>query len=412
MGRMNSFWQSRLAPFSSVSFRRFFMVHTFSLVGLWAFDLARSWLVVSGLGMAGELGLVLMAGAVPGFFFALYGGVIVDRVDVRKMMIVTKLVLAVLSLLLAYFSEFHEIRLWHLVLFGFIQGSVTAVDGPTYHKMLVRLVPRHDYQQALSINSTIFHASRALGPVIAGFLMAVHGPSLVFLFDGISYFGLIFVLMKLKMNEAPKNGDAYVSPWTDFFEGVRYVFTAPRLRYMVLQLFAGLCLMLPVLVVILRTYIKDKFDVGAAHFGYIFMLPAAGALLGALSFTFLKPRMPLKALNFGIPFGILAVLTIQTMNTPLAAGIMMGLGGFAVYFCFASLTVTLNLEVEERFRGRMASLLTMGFHSLGPLLSYPIGAISDKIGYEPAMTALALIYGGLSCLIYFKHFKSLRVRAV
>ena len=405
---MRDFLQSRLAPFASVSFRRFFAAHSISLIGFWAFDLARSWIVVSGLGRATELGLVLMAGAIPGIFFSLYGGVIADRVDARQLMILTKSILAALSLLLAYFAEYHRIELWHLVVFGFIQGSVTAMDGPIFNATMVRMISRQDYQQALAISSTLFHASRSLGPVIAGVLMALHGPSLVFLFDGVTYFGLILVLLKLELREVREQPTLVNNPLADFAEGLRYVFSNMRLRFMLLQLFASLCLIFPILNVILRSYVKSRFHMDGENFGYIFTLPASGALLGALYFAALKPKKPVHGLRFGIPFAVLMILLVKQMQTPLSAGIAMGVAGFFVYFCFASLTVSMNLEVEEKYRGRMASLLTLGFNSIGPLMSYPIGAISDKLGYESSMMALALIYATASAIIYLLHAKEVR----
>ena len=405
---MRDFLNSRFAPFASLSFRRFFAAHSISLVGFWAFDLARSWIVVSGLGRATELGLVLMAGAIPGIFFSLYGGVIADRIDARKMMIVTKSILALLSLMLAYYAEFHQIELWHLVVFGFIQGSVTAMDGPIFHATLVRLIPRQDYQQALAISSTLFHASRSLGPIIAGVLIALHGPSAVFLFDGISYFGLIVVLLRLELREVREQPTIKNNPLRDFAEGLRYVFSNVRLRFMMLQLFASLCLIFPILNVILRSYVKSRFHIDGENFGYIFTLPASGALLGALYFAAVKPKKPIHGLRFGIPFAILMILLVKQLQTPLMVGIAMGVAGFAVYFCFASLTVSMNLEVEEKYRGRMTSLLTLGFNSIGPLMSYPIGAISDKLGYETSMMALALIYGTASAIIYLLHAKEVK----
>lgn len=409
---MLSFVKSRLSPFRHKSFTQFFFVHSFSLIGIWAFDLARAWIVVSQLGRAEELGLVLLSGAVPGIFFSLYGGVIVDRVDVRRLMIVTKTLLAIMSFFLAFLTEFYQIQLWHLIVFGFFQGSVSAFDSPAYHAVLVRLVPRDDYQQALAINSTNFHASRALGPIIAGFFMAIHGPSLVFLFDGVTYIFLIYLLSQMELRNIKKSVTNTKSSFNDFKSGMNYIFNHAPLRYMVLQLFMALLLLFPLLIVILRAYIKAKFNVNDEQFAYIFTFPATGSLLGSLFFAIIKPKKPLKALYLGIPMTVLSILAISYFSNDLyTTGWAMAFAGFSIYFCFASLTVSLHLTVKEEFRGRMASLLTLGFLSLGPLAGYPIGYIADQVGYEVSMIILALAFAFASILIYLLHKQSLKTKS-
>ena len=183
--------RSRLSPFKHKDFNGFFIVQSLSLIGTWSHDLARAWIVIELMGKASALGTLMLAVAIPSLLLILFGGVVVDRTDMRKLMMVTKVILAVSSLALAFLVEFGEIQMWMLLIFAVIEGLIVSFDSPALQSLVVRLVPRDDLQQALAINSTNFHTGRMLGPLVAGTLMAWHGPALVFLFDAISYILLI-----------------------------------------------------------------------------------------------------------------------------------------------------------------------------------------------------------------------------
>ncbi len=443
---------SRLSPFRHQDFRRFFLVQTVSQVGTWSHELARAWIVIEIMGKAGALGLLMLAMAVPAFFLILHGGVVVDRSDVRRTMMLTKGLLAASALTLAFMVEFTQIQLWHLLVFALIEGAVNAFDQPAYQTITPRLVPRADFQQALALNSTNFHASRMLGPLVAGVLMAWQGPALVFLVDGISYLGLILVLRTLKLQQGEKGaqrlsperrGDqtqpsmeilseeisstaetrstftakerARSSPnsadsplgararrssnWAALFEGLRYMFSDSNLRYRILQLLLNITLLFPLLIVVFRVYVQERFELTAEQFGYLFTFPALGSMMGAITFTLVKPAKPIKALIFGIPMASLAVFLLPLVQSPLQAGLLMSLTGFSLYLSFAALTVSMHLEVMEEFRGRMGSVLGLCFLSIGPLMSFPIGLLSDVFGAPLVMQSLAIVFLILSALL-------------
>ena len=206
---------SRFAPFKHGNFSRFYFVQTLSAIGKWSHDLARAWIVVEMFGQAGALGTLLLATAIPSMIFILYGGVLVDRVEAKRIFMYTSLFLALASLTLASLTEFSQIKFWHLLIFGVIEGLIMAFQSPAFHTLTVRLVPREDFQQALALNSINFHLARTLGPLIAGILMAWKGPSAVFLFDGLTYLALLALLVNLKLQPPPRSDKAKLeSPWS------------------------------------------------------------------------------------------------------------------------------------------------------------------------------------------------------
>lgn len=119
---MRAFIHSRLAPFKHASFRRYFLVQTLSMIGTWSHDLARAWIVVEMMGKAAALGLLMLSVALPTLILILQGGVLVDKLEVRRLMMATRATLAVSAVTLAALTEFGEIQLWHLLVFGFLEG--------------------------------------------------------------------------------------------------------------------------------------------------------------------------------------------------------------------------------------------------------------------------------------------------
>lgn len=395
--------RSRLAPFRHQSFRRFFMAQTLSLVGTWSTDLARAWIVIELMKNASSLGLIMMTTALPALFLTLHAGVIVDRVNVRVLMVITKALMAVLALFLTWATEWNYITFPLLLALALFEGAITAFDMPAYQAMAVRLVPRADLQQALAINSTNFHMARMLGPLVAGLLMAWHGPSLVFLFDAISYFILVFLISSIELREIAteklKGGT-----WKSLTDGLSYLWNLEPVRYKMLQLTLTWFTIMPMMFVVFRTFLQAKFNLSSEQFGYLFTLPATGSVTGALSFAALQPKRPIRALVVGVPGVVVMTLLVPHLDTALSSAIAMAFVGFFLYLNFASLTVSIQLEIADAFRGRVSSAVALGFVALGPLAGLPIGLLADRLGSEPTIWILATLFGlGSLALAIFHH---------
>ena len=404
---MHPFLYSRLAPFRHASFRRYFLVQTLSMIGTWSHDLARAWIVVEMMGKAAALGLLMLSVAVPTFVLILQGGVLVDKIEVRKLMMLTRAILAVSALTLAALTEYGNIQLWHLLIFGFLEGTVMAYDSPAEQAMRVRLTPKEDFQQALTLTSSNFHLARMMGPLVAGLLMASHGPSVVFLVDGLSYLGVLMVLSHLKLQpvtrKKPPKGQSNISA---LVEGFHYLLKTANLRYPMFQLLLTIVLIFPQIIVIFRTYVREKFGLTSGEFGYVFSLPALGALFGALTFAFWKPKKPIHTLRLSIPCLVVGYTLIPIMPTMQATALTMAVTGFFSYLTFASLTITMHLKVEEEFRGRIGSLIGLGFLAIGPIISFPVGAMADRVGFAHSVWGLTWTFALLSALLAFLHWRT------
>ena len=399
---MGELIKTRLAPFRNKSFRFFFIAQTLSMVGTWSHDLARSWIIAEATGSSGALGNLNMVIAVPCLFLILHAGVFVDRTDVRRMIQWTKSLLGIAALILAAITEFSHLEVWHLLLFGLVEGVVMSFDSPAFQAVIVRMVPRADFQQAIALNSTNFHTSRMLGPLVAGWLMAFHGPALVFLFDGITYLIVAGVMTYAHVRKIPYEVTKQ-SSMQGLKEGLRYIYNSSMLRYRVAQLLLTICCVYPLVVTVFRIYVYQKFALTSHEYGMVFTFPALGSMSGALGFAIFQPPKPIRALWVGVPLVFVMLMILPLVPTLWWTVAVMSLAGFGLYLTFAALTVSMHLEVEEKYRGRLGSVIGLNFAAIGPLMSFPWGHLSDYIGPPMTIWICALIFGFFSAVLGVAH---------
>ncbi len=398
---MRELLKTRLSPFRHRHFRMFFLAQSLSLVGQWSHDLARAWIIIAATGSSGALGNLQLAIAIPCLLLILSGGVLVDRSDVRKLLIWTKTLMGFLCLGLAILAEFSTVEVWHLIVFALIEGIIVSFDSPAFQALTVRLVPREDFQQAIAINSTNFHTSRMLGPLVAAWLMAFSGPALVFFFDSVTYFLVALALASVTLLQLPPRQRLVLSSGQGLREGLNYIFAHPALRYRVLQLMLTISCVYPLMVAVFKVYVQDKFQLDQTSFGQVFSFPAAGSMMGALSFAILKPRKPMRALWIGVPLLLTTLAVLPLSSTlPLTVAIM-SFTGFSLYLTFASLTVSMQLDVDEDYRGRLSSVIGLGFSAIGPLMCFPWGHLADHIGPPRTIDLCAVLFAlGSAVLAY------------
>ena len=398
---MSEFVVQRLAPFRSLNFSLFFFARLFSLVGRWSHELARSWLIIEMTGSPQSLGIVMLASSIVVGFFILRGGALVDKGDAKRIMVVTQLLMGVLVLGLAIFCEWGDVKFWHLVAFALVEGLVISYDSPTFLAVVVRLVDKNDFQQAMALNAINFHIGRMLGPVLAGVILTFWGPSVVFFLDAIGFFIVSFVVFLLRVSPPSHRKN------TDCSEGLKlsYFYNDERLRYMLGQLTISVITIFPMFMAVLRTFAVSKFGLSSAEFGHLFMYPAMGSVLGSVAFAIWKPKNPLSAVQVGIPLVFCFYFLLPHAPTIFLLSILMCMMGFSAYLMFAAITVGLQLDVAEEFRGRVSSLVGLAFGCIGSFACFPIGVLADRIGEPTAIYICALVFLITSAAWYFSHFK-------
>src|SRR5215472_5737433 len=182
------------------NFRLFFGGQTISLIGTWMTRVATSWLVYRLTKSSLLLGTVGFAGQIPTFLLAPIAGVIVDRIDRRKVMVWTQTLAMVQSLVLAWLTLSHRINIGEVLALSALQGVINAFDMPGRQSFMIRMVEdRADLSNAIAINSSMVNTARLVGPSLAGLLIAATNEGWCFLIDGISYIAVIASLLMMRV---------------------------------------------------------------------------------------------------------------------------------------------------------------------------------------------------------------------
>src|ERR1700722_16917611 len=260
------------------NFRLFFCGQSISLVGTWITRLATAWLVYRLTGASLLLGVISFAGQIPTFLVAPLAGVWVDRWDRRRVLLVTQVLAAVQSLLLAGLTLSGRITIAEIVWLSVFQGLINAFDMPARQSFLVQMVNgRADLSNAIALNSTMVNGARLLGPALAGITIAAVGEGYCFLIDGLSYFAVLASLlaMKIESGAVPKSAAGMLA---QLREGWTYVSTFAPIRS-VMVLFAVVSFMGVPYTVLMPVFATDVLHGGPHTLGFLMGASGVGSII-------------------------------------------------------------------------------------------------------------------------------------
>ncbi len=360
------------------NFRLFFAGQSISLIGTWMTRIATSWLVYRLTKSALLLGTVSFAGQIPTFLLAPLAGVLVDRLDRRKVLVWTQSLAMVQSLALAWLTLSHRITIAEVLALSAMQGIINAFDMPGRQSFMVEMVEdRADLSNAIAINSSMVNAARLIGPSLAGMLIAVTNEGWCFLIDGISYIAVIASLLMMRLPRAKVHHVA-TTMIAQMREGWAYVsgFTPVRT---ILMLFALLSLMGWPFMVLMPIFAAQVLHGGPHTLGFLMGAVGVGSLVSALSLVIrrsvrgLTKMIPIAAAAFGIGlicFGLSRVLWLSLL--------MMFVTGFGMMQGMVASNTILQTLVDEKMRGRVMSYYTMAFVGMAPFGSLLAGALGPR----------------------------------
>ncbi len=393
----------------SRNYRLFFGGQSVSLIGTWMMRVATSWLVYRLTGSAFLLGLTGFVGQIPTFLVAPLAGVLVDRWNRHRILVVTQVLAMVQSLLLAALALGGVIRFWHVLLLSVAQGVINAFDTPARQSLLIDLVERkEDLPNAIALNSSMVNAARLVGPSLAGALIAVAGEGVCFLIDGLSYIAVVAALLAMRIPTRRANG----TPGRmlhELAEGMRYAIGFVPIRTILLMLAIVSIVGMPYTVLV-PVVARELLGGGPYVFGFLMAATGLGALAGALwlasrrTVLGLGRMLVLAATLFGA--GLIAIGLSRWLVITLP---LMAVTGFGMMVQIAGSNTLLQTIVDDDKRGRVMSLYTMSFMGMTPFGSLLAGVLAERIG-----AGGTLIVGGICCLAaaaWFA-FRLPRVRAL
>jgi len=354
-------------------------------------SVAMSWLVYRLTGSEVLLGTVAFVSQIPMFGVSPFAGVITDRVDRRKLLIVTQVLALVQALVLAALVLLGRVEVWHvLFLSGFI-GVVNAFDTPARQAMVPGLVERpEDLPNAIALNSTQFNIARLIGPAIAGLTIRAVGEGVCFAINAASFICVIAALsmMRLKAHERPE-GPA--KPMRDLREGAAYAWGLQPIR-LLLGLIAVASLSSGVYQVLLPVLAKQRYEGDSGTLGYLYGAVGVGALVSAYmlarrdSVLGLGRWIVISSATFGVSLILLGLAPTVWTGLPVLAIL-----GFGAMLHMGATNTLLQTFVEDRMRGRVMAFYTMAFIGTMPIGSLLSGALAQQLGTAVSLTIAGLI---------------------
>ena len=385
---------SKLPALRHRNFQLFFGGQSISLIGTWMTRIATSWLVYRLTKSPLLLGTVGFAGQIPTFLLAPIAGVIVDRIDRRKVLVWTQTLAMVQSLALAWLTLTHRITIAEVLALSAMQGVINAFDMPGRQSFMVKMVEdRGDLSNAIAINSSMVNTARLIGPSLAGLLIAATNEGWCFLVDGISYIAVIvsLLLMRISPEEIQR---ATTSMLDQLKEGWTYVAGFAPIRS-ILLLFALLSLMGWPFMVLMPVFAAQVLHGGPHTLGFLMGAVGVGSLVSALSLVMrrsvrgLSRMIPVAAAIFGVGlicFGLSQFLWLSML--------MMLVTGFGMMQGMTASNTIVQTLVDENVRGRVMSYYTMAFVGMAPFGSLLAGALAHAIG-----APRTVIISGIACLL-------------
>lgn len=388
---LDSLRRQTFASLSNPNYRRFLSGQAVSMAGTWMQTIAQSWLVLQLTGSATAVGLVVALQTLPILLLGPYAGVVVDRLDRRRLLIGLLSVMGAQALVLGVLTATGTVQLWHVYALALALGTVSSFENPARQSFVLELVGPDHLRNAVSLNSVLVNVARAVGPAVAGVVIATGGIALCFLLNAVSFVAVIASLARLDVAALVPSTPAPRAPG-QLREGLAYVRRTPALAVPLLAMALVGCLAFEFQVV-LPIVASETFAGDASTYGFLTAAMGAGAILGGLAMAaWGRTGMPaLAAAAFAFGLAMLATALAPTLTLALVG---MGLVGAASVAFQSTGNSTLQLASAPHMRGRVMALWAVAFLGSTPIGGPIAGWVSQHFG---GRAGLAL--GAVACLL-------------
>ena len=354
---------------------------------------SQGWLVVELTSSPALLGLASAAGMAPTLLLSLLAGVAADRVDKRRLLIVSQLAAAVLSTILAVLVTTGSVVFWHVVVLAFLSGAVAAIALPSFQAIVSTIVDRNLIGSAIALNSAQFNLARVFAPAVAGVTIAAGGLAIGFWANALSFVVVAAVFLTLPVAPPRALAGVQAAMWSDLTDGLRFV-AGDRLVLVLVLLAAAPGLLVLNYLALLPIYARDILAIGAPGLGALTGAIGLGALIGAITLAFARPaggsgRLVLGGLAIA---GTSLIAFAVSRSLPVSLIALALMGAFQVAY-YSTTNTLLQILVPARLRGRVLSLYTLTSIGLIPIGTLGAGIVGEAYGVE-----VALAGGGVICL--------------
>ncbi|HEY0107891.1 MAG TPA: MFS transporter [Rhizomicrobium sp.] len=372
-----------LAVFRHRNYRLFFAGQLVSLMGSWMQNTAQPWLVYSMTHSPLLLGVTSFCSTVPVFFVTPFGGVVADRVDRRRFLLLTQSAAMIQATLLAVLTLSGRVQVWEIICLALSMGLINAFDIPSRQSMTLDMVGREDLRHAISLNSMMFNVARIVGPTLAGFLIALWGEGICFALNAASFAAVLASLLVMRLAERPPRINR--KALREIADGYRYSFASPQIRLSLL-LVAASSLFGAAFVTMMPAVARDLIHGDSTTQGTLMSSVGAGALVGA----YLLSRITEKQLGYapviaGVVFG-LGLIAFSHSHTLWLSVVILLPTSTSLLLLGGTTNTIIQTVAHADFRGRVISHYTQSFLGMMPWGALLLGALARGLGVTNAIS--------------------------
>lgn len=380
------------------NYRLYFFGQVVSISGTWMQGVAQAWFVVQQTHSPLAVGILAVCQFGPYALLGLFGGAIADRLDQRRVLLGTQAAFMITATLLAVLTLTGHATVWEIYVIAAITGMVTVLDTPVRQAFTIQMVGRDELPNAVALNSSLFNASRIVGPAIAGALIAIAGVGICFLINALSYLAVLAALwlMRVHLLFPISRDERRQNLLRGSLEGLTFAWRTPIIRsvLMMMLVIATISMNFNVLLPVLASRTLDS---GPEVFGILSALFGFGALVGAL-FSASLGRASRRTLLIGAALLSASEIGLAPLHVAWAAGIALVVTGIAFTLYASQANATLQMAVTDQLRGRVLGIYGYVFFGTAPLGGLLAGWLAEQGGTELAFLVAGLV--GVAATIY------------
>ena len=372
------------------NFRLFIIGQSVSLIGTWMQNVAQAWLVYRLTHSELLLGTAWFCTQIPVFALGCLGGLASDRYSRWKLVILTQTFSLLQALGLAVLTLTGRVQVWHVLAFAVMLGCINAFDMPARQSLVIHMTGKEDLLNAISLNSAVFNSARAVGPAIAGLVVAAAGEGVCFLLNAISFAAVIGCLVAMRL--PPFRRVVKDSPWSHLLDGFRYGYRHREVRTILWMMAATTIGGMPA-VVLMPFFADDIFHRGSQGLGFLAGSMGVGAVIGTLV---LAGRTRVHELPRVIVYSAATTGTCFLLfaSSPwfYLSLFIMPIIGFSTMRQMVSANTLIQSLIPDEYRGRIMALYAITVVGIGPFGSLAAGAMAHHFGARLTVVAGGLLY--------------------
>jgi predicted MFS family arabinose efflux permease len=370
-----------------------------SSTGTWMQEIAQNWLVLDITKSPFLLGLDAFLGDIPIFLFSLVGGVIADRMDRRKLLLISQVIQMASALTLAFLIATHRIQIWHILLSSFVVGTAQSFGGPAYSALVPSLVEKEDLPNAIALNSIQFNLARVIGPVLGGLALKYAGSAWCFGLNSLSFVAVMISLLRLDINFKPAHtGDSIL---TGMKQGIGFIRKQGAMETLVLIAFCMTALAIP-MITFLPVFARNVFHQNEMTYSLFLVASGLGSITGALTVATLgnihnKGRVALSML---MALGA-CIAGFSMSNSVAASCVLLFMSGAVMMCAFAMIASLVQLITPNDMRGRVMSVYNVAFRGGMPFGSVTTGWLVPIFTAPTVLSVNGLVLVSLGAYFLF-----------